>query len=210
MNMNPVKMVLLAGALAIGIVIALYVDNTTIPIGERPKQFSELGGNFQLQSELGDINLADYQGQVVVLYFGFLNCSEVCPSSVGVMSVAFKMLPESVGKGVQGFFISVDPSRDDVTSLHEFTQYFDPRILGLTGTKEEIDQLTSNYGVYYSLVDMEKSVLDYTVDHMSRFYIIAPNGQLVDSMSHSTTPTELAARITRTIEQYAQLMKENL
>lgn len=209
MSKNPVKIALVVGALLIGIVIALYVENTTIPIGERPKQFSELGGNFQLNSQLGDINLADYQGQVAVLYFGFLNCSEVCPSSVGVMSAAFKLLPESIGNSVQGFFISVDPSRDDAKSLHEFAQYFDPRILGLTGTKAQIDELTANYGVYYDLVDMEDSVLDYTVDHMSRFYIIAPNGELIDSMSHSTTPTELAARITRTIEKYADLMKEN-
>lgn len=199
---NPVRLILAVGAFLIGVVIFLYIDNSTIPVGEKPKRFADLGGQFELNSAEGAVALDNYKGQVVVLYFGFLNCAEVCPSSMGVMSAAFSQLPERVYDDVQGLFISVDPQRDDLESLHAFAQHFDKRILGLTGTSEEIETLTNQYGVYYDLVDMEQSVLDYTVDHVSRFYVIAPDGKLIDSMSHSTTPTELAARIERTIDSY--------
>ena len=199
MTNNPVRLVLVIGAIAIAALVTLYVNNTTVPVGEKVRQFKDLGGRFQLNSVNGKIDLEQYKGKVVVLYFGFLNCAEVCPLSMGVMSAALKKLPAETYPQVQGFFISVDPNRDDLESLNAFAQYFDPRILGLTGTEEEINTLTKQYGVYFDLVDLESSELAYTVDHSSRFYIISPSGQLVDAMSHSTTPIELAARIKRAI-----------
>lgn len=205
MNPRVIKYTLLTGAILIGIVIALYVKYSTVPIGERPLQPNELGGNFTLSTAVGDINLDDYHGKVVVLYFGYLSCAEVCPASMGVMSAAFRMLPEEVGDQVQGLFISVDPSRDDLTSLHQFAQYFDPRIKGATGSAEDINTITNQYGVYYDMVNMQNSALSYTVDHVSRFFVIAPNGQFVTSMSYSTTPTELSARIQRTLQRYQQI-----
>ncbi len=199
MTKNPVKWVLLAGALALAAILALYFDNTTIPLGEKPRQFEDLGGHFKLASLNGDIDLEQYRGKVVVMYFGFLNCAEVCPSSVGVMSAAMQQVDQQYYNDIQGFFVSVDPKRDDLESLHQFAQHFDPRILGLTGTEEEIDELTKNYGVYYDMVDLESSELSYTVDHVSRFYILDETGDLIDSMSHSTTPIELAARLERAV-----------
>ncbi|WP_104400663.1 SCO family protein [Vibrio penaeicida] len=199
---NPVKIVLALGVLALAGILALYVDNTTLPIGEKPRQFKDLGGKFHLNSASGSVDLDEYKDKVVVLYFGYLNCAEVCPSSMGVMSASFKYLSEEIYDKTQGFFVSVDPERDDLESINEFAQYFDKQILGLTGTEEEIQAITDQYGVYIDLVDMSSSELAYTVDHASRFYIIDPNGQLVDSLSHSTTPIELAARIERALEEY--------
>lgn len=201
MTKNPGRWVLLAGALALAGILALYFYNSTIPIGEKPRQLKDLGGDFSLNSADGTANLDQHQGQVVVLYFGFLNCAEVCPSSMGVMSAAFKQVEQQYYDDIQGFFVSVDPGRDDLNSLKDFAQYFDPRMLGVTGTEEEIKQLTQQYGVYFDLVNMESSELAYTVDHASRFYIINQQGQLVDSMSHSTTPIELAARIERELRK---------
>ncbi|EAS64294.1 SCO family protein [Photobacterium angustum] len=197
MTKNPVKIVLLLGALALAGIFALYINNSTTPIGEKQKALKDLGGEFQLNSLDGTVNLNQFKGQTVVLYFGFLNCAEVCPSSMGVMATAFSMLPPEEYANVQGIFISVDPGRDDLDSLDKFAKHFDNRIKGLTGTKEEIDALTEQYGVYFDLVDMESSELSYTVDHASRFYIINPEGKLVDAMSHTTTPIELAAGIDR-------------
>ncbi|WP_305844091.1 SCO family protein [Photobacterium leiognathi] len=197
MTKNPVKIVLLLGALALAGIFALYISNSTTPIGEKQKALKDLGGEFQLNSLNGTVSLNQFKGQTVVLYFGFLNCAEVCPSSMGVMATAFSMLPPEEYANVQGIFISVDPGRDDLDSLDKFAKHFDKRIKGLTGTKQEIDALTEQYGVYFDLVDMESSELSYTVDHASRFYIINPEGKLVDAMSHTTTPIELAAGIDR-------------
>ncbi|MGX9416544.1 SCO family protein [Vibrio sp. RC27] len=202
MSMNPSRWAIAVGLLILLGLLSLYFNNTTVPIGETPRSIDELGGRFELTSLNGPVDSDDYKGQTVVLYFGFLNCSEVCPSSMGVMSAAFSLLKPSSYEQVQGFFISVDPSRDDYESLYQFSQYFDKRILGLTGTQEEVDVVTDNYGVYVDIVSMESSVLDYTVDHSSRFFVLDPNGGLVDAMSHSTTPTELASRIERVVKQY--------
>ncbi|WP_305838020.1 SCO family protein [Photobacterium leiognathi] len=197
MTKNPVKIVLFLGALALAGIFALYISNSTTPIGEKQKALKDLGGEFQLNSLDGTVSLNQFKGQTVVLYFGFLNFAEVCPSSMGVMATAFSMLPPEEYANVQGIFISVDPGRDDLDSLDKFAKHFDKRIKGLTGTKQEIDALTKQYGVYFDLVDMESSELSYTVDHASRFYIINPEGKLVDAMSHTTTPIELAAGIDR-------------
>lgn len=201
MTNNPIRLVLALGALALAGILTLYINNTTVPVGEKVRQFKDLGGRFQLNSLNKKIDLEEYKGKVVVLYFGFLNCAEVCPLSMGVMSAALKKLPADIYPQIQGFFISVDPKRDDLQSLNDFAQYFDPRILGLTGTEAEIETLTNQYGVYFDLVEMESSALAYTVDHSSRFYIVSPSGKLVDVMSHSTTPIELAARIKRVISK---------
>ncbi|WP_070966148.1 SCO family protein [Vibrio sonorensis] len=201
MSMNPVKWVMLAGALALAIILALYLDNITVPVGEKPVQYKDLGGRFQLKNLDGNVDLEQYKGKAVVMYFGYLNCAEVCPTSMSIVSAALGLVDPTHYDKVQGFFVSVDPERDDLQSLHEFAQYFDPRILGITGTPEEIQAMTKQYGVYYDLVAMESSQLAYTVDHVSRFYIISPQGELVDSMSYTTTPIELAARIERAIEQ---------
>ncbi|WP_435234166.1 SCO family protein [Psychromonas sp. PT13] len=201
MNKNPTKLILSIGVLALLGIFALYMSTTDSPIGEKVQQFKDLGGRFQLDSANGRIDLQEYNGKVVVLYFGFLNCADVCPSSMGVMSGAFKKLPSDIYPQVQGFFISVDPTRDDLTSLNDFAQYFDHRIMGLTGTEKEIEILSKQYGVYFDMVDLESSQLGYTVDHSSQFYIISRTGELVDVMNHNTTPIELAARIKREIDK---------
>ena len=201
MKNNPARLVLTIGVLVIVGILALYVSTTTLPVGEKVRQFKDLGGRFQLDSQNGKVDLEEYQGKVVVLYFGFLNCSEVCPLSMGVISAALKKLPAEIYPNVQGIFISLDPKRDDLASLNDFAQYFDPQIIGLTGTEEEINIVSKQYGVYFDLVDMESSELNYTIDHTARFYIIAPSGQLVDAMSYNTTPIELAARIERAISE---------
>ncbi|MFD2179042.1 SCO family protein [Veronia pacifica] len=202
MTKNPVKIVLLLGALALATLMALYFYNITTPVGEKQKQLKDLGGQFQLNSVNGTVSLDQLKGQTVVLYFGFLNCAEVCPSSMGVMSAAFSQLSPEAYDHVQGIFVSVDPGRDDLKSLNKFAKYFDKRMQGITGTEEEIQALTKQYGVYFDLVDMESSELSYTVDHASRFYIVNADGKLVDAMSHTTTPIELAAGIERAYNKY--------
>ncbi|MEC6813662.1 SCO family protein [Photobacterium toruni] len=197
MTKNPTKIILLFGALFLATLMGCYIYNTTTPIGENIKPLKDLGGPFKLNSLDSTVSLEQYKGNVVVLYFGFLNCAEVCPSSMGVLSAAFSQLPPATYQHVQGLFISVDPERDDLVSLHQFAKYFDDRVIGLTGTQQQIDTLTKQYGVYFDIIDMESSELSYTVDHSSRFYIIDETGKLVGAMSHNTTPVELAAGIER-------------
>ena len=201
MTKNPTKIVLLFGALFLATLMGSYIYNTTTPVGENVKPLKDLGGPFELNSINGNVSLDQFKGNIVVLYFGFLNCAEVCPSSMGTLSAAFSRLSPATYQHVQGLFVSVDPERDDLVSLNKFAKYFDERVIGLTGTNQQIDALTKQYGVYFDIVDMESSELSYTVDHSSRFYIIDDTGKLVGAMSHNTTPVELAAGIERIYEK---------
>lgn len=174
------------------------------PIGQKHKPIYEYGGDFVLQNHEGDIALKDYRGKIVVAYFGFLNCTEACPLSMAtIVRAVDKLTPEQREK-LQVFFISVDPKRDDVNALKEFADHYAKRfaedsnsniIMAITGTKDNIKKVSDQYGVFFDLVDLEGSGLRYTIDHSSRFYMIGGDGNLVTSMSHSTTPTELAAKI---------------
>jgi len=176
-------------------IIVFYVTTTTHPIGEKYKRLSDLGGPFTLETKNGPFSLSDIEGKVGVVYFGFLSCTEACPASIGVVQAAYKQLTEDERDNVQFLFISVDPERDSLEDLYDFGDYYDNDLLALTGTQEEIDKVTSDYGVFFELTDLEGSALGYTVDHSSRFYMIDETGKLFTTMSHSTTPSELAARI---------------
>ena len=199
------KILLLAlASLSIAIVLA-YVFNSTRPLGEKYRPITELGGPFTLYNKQGPFSLSDIQGKVGVLYFGFLNCTEACPASVGVFGAAFSRLTKEEQQRVQLVFISVDPERDSKDDLEEFADYYGRNLIAVSGTQEQVDQVTKDYGVFFDLVDLEGSALNYTVDHSSRFYMVDKAGTLLTTMSHSTTPTELAARIRQMIHADVKL-----
>lgn len=183
------------GITLIGGLITFYISTTTKTLGQSSRPFSELGGDFRLDSAQGEIALSDFKEHVVVLYFGYLSCADVCPNSMTVMSNAFSKLNAEQKDFVQGLFISVDPARDTVKNLAKYTAYFDENILGATGTKEVIKATSEQYGVFYDLEDLGSEQSTYSVEHASRFYIIDKTGKLITAMSHTTTPNELAAQI---------------
>ena len=91
--MNKVALGLIAGlGVFLAVVIGLFFLTSDADLGSKPQQFTDLGGNFTLTSKDGDVSLADYQGKVVVMYFGFLTCPEVCPQSMTVISSALSRL----------------------------------------------------------------------------------------------------------------------
>ncbi|MDP5255525.1 MULTISPECIES: SCO family protein [unclassified Vibrio] len=185
--------------LAAGIVV-LYATFSTVPLGEKHRPIDELGGPFTLQTKQGPFSLSDIEGKVGVLYFGFLNCTEACPASIAVFRSALAQLSDEEKQDVQFVFISVDPARDSLDDLDAFSGYYGGDMVAVTGSEQEIDNLTRDYGVFFDLVDLEGSALEYTVDHSSRFYMVDQTGDLLTTMSHSTTPTELAARIQQIIK----------
>lgn len=156
--------------------------------------YEHLGGNFELQSLNGPVQLADYQGKAVMLFFGFTHCPDICPTSMAVMRQVFAALPEQQRDQVQGVFISVDPDRDDVQRLHDYTQFFDPRIVGITGTKAEIDAVTRQYAASYHFEESD-SAMGYMVQHTARTYVIDRNGRIHDLISHEAPYTELLAAV---------------
>jgi protein SCO1/2 len=152
------------------------------------------GGDFTVSSADGSINLADFRGKVVLLYFGYTLCPDVCPTSLGLISTALRLLPESKLSDVKVLFISVDPKRDSVEHLKTYAAYFHPTIIGATDTKENIDKIVAQYGASYRFTESD-SDLQYLVDHTSSTYLINRDGKLINHLPHATPPADIVLAI---------------
>lgn len=145
------------------------------------------GGDFTLQSANGPVSLHDFQDKVVLVYFGYTWCPDICPTNLALMAAAFTDMEPELLKQVQGIFISVDPDRDTPERLHEYTSFFHEKIIGVTGTAEQISELAGRYGVGYRLVN-QNSATNYVVDHTSETYVIDGRGAWVESLPHAAPP----------------------
>lgn len=191
---NPLKtlkiLLLLTAFLLAGLTLALLLRPQ--PVETRIAQGdTRLGGDFTLTSAQGPVSLSDFRGQAVVIYIGYASCPDVCPTALAVLTQALRSLDETERKQVQGIFISVDPERDTPEKLAQYAAFFTPRLIGVTGSKSEIDQVVKQYGAFYRQVEMRDSALGYAVDHSSRLYLINTEGQLVHTLLHNSTPDEL-------------------
>jgi len=152
---------------------------------------TRLGGDFTLTSAQGPVSLSDFRGKVSVLYIGYASCPDVCPTALAVLTQSLKQLDAEEREQVQGIFISVDPERDTPEKLAEYAAFFSPRIIGVTGSQDQIDQVVRQYGAFYRKVEMKDSAMGYAVDHSSRLYLIDREGRLVQTLLHNSSPQEL-------------------
>ena len=156
---------------------------------------SQLGGDFVLQSSDGAVELSDYRGKIVVLYFGYAYCPDVCPTSLGLLSLALGKLKPSELDHVQALFISVDPDRDTLENLKKYTAAFHPKIKGITGSNLAIADIANRYGASYMKVELPNSALGYSVDHSSKYYLINRQGKLTGLINHGTSPEDIVAEL---------------
>ena len=152
------------------------------------------GGDFTLQSLDGPVSLKDYRGKVVLIYFGYSMCPDICPTNLSLMAGALNQLSKEELQKVQGLFISVDPQRDTLERLAEYTQYFHPAIKGITGKPDDIAELSKRYGASYQKVVLD-SATNYVVDHSSETYVIDPEGKLVERLPHGALPEQILTAI---------------
>ncbi|MCG8489040.1 MAG: SCO family protein [Chromatiales bacterium] len=146
----------------------------------------QLGGDFTLQSSRGEFSLQQLRGKVVLLYFGYTKCPDVCPSSLALLSQALNELSEDEQQQVHGVFISVDPKRDSFQALDDYVSYFHPNLIGVTGSEAEIARVAKLYGAQYVEVQLEESAFAYAVDHSATTYLISPQGELRFLLPHQT------------------------
>ncbi len=117
-----------------------------------------IGGEFTLNSTLGHpVSLSDYQGKTVILTFGYTNCPDVCPVTLGYLTALMRNLGEQKSQ-VQVLFVSVDPKYDTIEHLDKYLIYFDQSIVGLTGTQQEVDIVADSFKLRRaSVADLEVS-----------------------------------------------------
>lgn len=136
-----------------------------------------------------------FEGEPMLIYFGFSTCPDVCPAALGVMQAALDELGEDAER-IQPLFITVDPERDTPERLASYLA-FDERVLGLTGTPEEAKAARDAFKVFAAKVPMPDSAMGYTMDHQSMFYLTDAAGQPLVALDDGMAPRELAAAIER-------------
>ena len=157
-----------------------------------------IGGPFELVDHNGQtVTDADFAGRYMLIYFGFTYCPDVCPTALWEMTQALDMLEEAAPEKadqVVPIFITVDPERDDIEAMKAYVGHFHPRMLGLTGTPEQIAQVAREYRAYYQRVD-DASASTYLMDHSSFIYFMSPEGHFVSSFTHQTPPEEMFSEL---------------
>ena len=169
--------------------------NPELPERILPKAPIAAGGDFTLQSATGPVSLKDFRGKVVLIYFGYTYCPDICPTSLASTAAGLKLLkPEEMAK-VAMLFISVDPERDTPARLKEYAEFFDPSIVGVTGTPEVLAEIAKRYGVFYAKQKVATAGEGYVVDHSSETYVIGADGQLLSKIAHAAPPDQVVAEI---------------
>ncbi|GAA4423950.1 SCO family protein [Acidovorax lacteus] len=152
--------------------------------GEKKAEFRGIditGADYAKDFPLTDHNgqrrtIADFRGKVVVVFFGFTQCPDVCPTSMLELAEVKRQLGAE-GDRLQGIFITVDPERDTPQVLKEYMGNFDPSFLALRGEPEQLAAVAKDFKIYYKKVD-GKTPTSYTMDHSAGSYVYDPSGRL--------------------------------
>lgn len=136
-------------------------------------------------------SLTDFQGKVIVLFFGYTHCPDVCPTTMADLKNAMKMLGTEAEQ-VQVLFVTLDPERDTQQVLAQFVSAFDQRFIGLYGSKDQIATVTETFKIFAAKVE-NSGRSGYTIDHSAGLYLYDKQGKLRLYADYGTKPEALAA-----------------
>ncbi|MEH2510606.1 cytochrome oxidase Cu insertion factor (SCO1/SenC/PrrC family) [Nitrobacteraceae bacterium AZCC 1564] len=154
-----------------------------------------IGGPFALTDQTGQQRTdADFRGKLMLIYFGFTYCPDVCPTDLQAIGLAMDKLGANA-KNVQPLFITLDPERDTVEHLAEYVPLFHPRLIGLTGSTSAVAQAADAYRVYYKRVNFETTKADYTIDHSAFIYLVDRDGKYLGFFPPGTPAEKIAQMI---------------
>jgi len=183
---------------AIGLVAALLILGTgTFVWLTQGGTASLVGGPFTLENGSGQlVTDRNFRGKYMLVYFGYTFCPDVCPTTLSEVADAMDKLGAKADR-LQPIFISVDPKRDTPDVVKQYAAAFGPRLIGLTGTPEQIAAVAKEYRVYYAEHRTGPGPNDYSMDHSSVLYLMGPDGKFVAPIRPDENGTEMAADLSR-------------
>jgi protein SCO1 len=159
---------------------------------------ASIGGPFTLSDQAGNIvTEAALQGHPSALFFGYTYCPDVCPTTLFEMTTWLEQLGSDADK-LKVYFVTVDPERDTQEQMASYLQAFDPRIVGLTGTREAVDQMLKAYRVYSRKVAGDDAD-SYTMDHSASVYLLDSEATFVSSVDYQENPDTALEKLKRLI-----------
>ncbi|MBT3321090.1 MAG: SCO family protein [Anaerolineae bacterium] len=201
---SPLKKLVIAGFVIAGIVGVIFIALVAF----RPYvyhgailQSPDPAPDFTLLNHYGqEASLSDYRGKVVLLYFGYAACPDVCPATLSEIRQAIDILKEE-GRDdeIQFLMVTVDPERDTAEVMAEFLNHFDPSLIGLIGTEEEVAEIATQYGVFYEKQD-STSAMGYLVDHTATVMLVDTDGYMRLIFPYGADGVDIAADITQILD----------
>ncbi len=160
---------------------------------------SIIGGPFTLVSGDGKpVSDTDFRGRYMLIYFGYSFCPDVCPTSLNTVAEALDRIGPLAEK-VQPIFITIDPKRDNQEAVKQYAAAFGTRMIGLTGTEEQIGAVARAFRVYYREHRTGPGPNDYSMDHSSILYLMGPDGRFITPIRAEQPPEDLAAVLRRLV-----------
>lgn len=180
--MKNIIIMVLSVVLGLGIAVSARAD-------------TPVGGAFTLTNQEGKpVSDGDFRGKYMLLFFGFTNCPDLCPTTLLIMSQALEQLKDDASKVVP-IFITVDPERDTPAQMKNFLSNFNPAIVGLTGTQEQIDKIQGDYKTYSLKVEDKDAPGGHSFDHSGYVYLMDKQGKFLTVFTADSSPQTIAAKI---------------
>jgi protein SCO1/2 len=182
----------------IGLVIAVLILGTGAFIWlSQGGTASLVGGPFTLADGTGrQITDRDFRGNYMLVYFGYTFCPDACPTTLNEVAEALDRLGTKADR-LQPIFITVDPKRDTPAVMKQYVAAFTPRLVGLTGSDEQIAKVAQEYRVYYAKHRTGPGPNDYTMDHSSVLYLMGPDGVFIAPIRADEDSEQMAADLGR-------------
>ncbi|MBK7319081.1 MAG: SCO family protein [Anaerolineales bacterium] len=183
------KILLGTFAIILGLATGIYFfrphtfHGTVIQSPETSYDFTLTGGN-------GDVSLSDFRGKLVLIYFGYTFCPDICPATLGNVNQALKQIGAKA-EDIQLIMVSLDPQRDTPEKLEQYVAHFNPTFIGITGTQEQVDTVTSLYGIFYEKKEGSEAT-SYLIDHTATLMVIDREGYLKLVFPFGVTADEIA------------------
>ncbi len=171
--------------LGVSAVLGLYAWNASW-IEKSVSGVALIGGPFEMVNQNGaKVTEKDFAGKPALIFFGYTFCPDVCPTELQIMSTTLDQLGEQA-KDIQPIFVTIDPARDTPVVLKTYLESFGPSWTGLTGTQEQVRQITHNWHVFYEKRDNKASPQDYLMDHSSFVFLMGADGKFIKHFNYTT------------------------
>lgn len=192
-NHSPVLRLVKALALLMGLTLLLAGCSRAYELKGTAYPPDKVAADFTLSTADGQtFRLSDHRGELVLLFFGYTSCPDVCPTTLAEAKQILEGLSKQADQ-VRFLFITVDPNRDTPERLAGYTALFHPNIVGLTGDPAELARVQQAYGVVAEKEQLSDSAVGYVINHTSRMFLVDANGHLRLSYAYGTPVADILA-----------------